>query len=410
MVRRALPLLLSSVCLLAQTQEAAQAPPPAAPPAAPAPEAAPAPAAAPAFDGAALKAQMEDLLNRVRQLQEDGVLRRAELKAAQAELAKKVTALEALPEQVKTAGEQAKAAVEQVGALDKAGAQARQARMEGERAALQVALTGLAGTRKVLRAPGPLATLEQALTRLQEATALNNQPAFNALMGTVREKLAKGPLGNPLRDPAAMASFFANPFLGSDWVVGSIPYGPGWDSDKVRNLAQGLEAVDGATRMAVEVKAGLALVAGLKAEALQAELAGDEVLGRILGVLDPGAAGTTAPDPETLATRVEAAYKPLLEAIPHGPLPAPSRDALVALIGAREDVQALALADQFLLQRMLGATNGLAVTFGKFRQEAPGKDVPALDALVKAAEAARPLLKAPAAPTLAIAQLEAAGY
>ena len=410
MVRHALPLLFSSVCLLAQTPEASPAPAPA--PAAQATAPAPAPppvtaaAAAPAADGTALKAQLEDLLNRVRQLQEDGVLRRAELKAAQAELAAKVTALEALPVQVKAAGDQAKAAVDQVAALDRQDAQARLARLEGERAALQMALTGLAGTRKALRAPGPLVNLEQALTQLQEATALNHQPAFNALLATVKDKLAKGPLGSPLRDPAVMSNFFANPFLGSDWVVASVPYGPGWESDKLKNMQQGLDAVDGATRMAVELKTGQAQIAGLKAEALQLELASDELLTRVLGLLDP--AGT--PEPEVLAAKAEAAYKPLLDALAKGPLPAANRAALVALIGARNDVQALTLTEQLLLQRMLGTTSSLAVTFGRFRQEAPGKDLPALDALLKAAEATRPLLKAPAPSSLAIAQLEAAGY
>jgi len=404
MVRRALSLLFSSACLWAQPQDAAPAPAPAAqaPAPAPTPAAAPAP---PAVDGAALKAQMEELLNRVRQLQEDGVLRHGELKAAQAALATQVTALEALPEQVKVAGAQAKAAADQVTALDRQGAQVRLARLEGERTSLQVALTGLAGTRKTLRTPGPLVNLEQALTRLEEATALNQQPAFNALLATMKDKLAKGPLGHPLRDPAVMSHFFANPFLGSDWIVASVPYGPGWESDKLRNMEQGLDAVDGATRMAVEVKTGQALVAGLKAEALQLEFAGDEVLNRVLALLDPS--GT--PDPESLAARVELAYKPMLEATAHGPLPEATRTALAALIGARNEVQALTLTQQFLLQRMLGMTNALAVTFGRFRQDAPGRDLPALDALSSAVEATRPLLKA--SPSLsAIAQLEAAGY
>jgi hypothetical protein len=361
-----------------------------------------------------LKAQLDDLQNRLRLQQEDGILRGAEGKAALAELAKKLAALEGLPAQVKTAGDDAKLSWERSTALEQRSRLQLQARLEGQRDALQAVLSGLALSGKALRGPGPLAGLDLALDQFLEATALTSQPGFNALVATVKDKLSKGPLGNPLREPAVMNAYFANPVLGSNWLVAAVPFGPGWDSDKLKTLEKGLGAVDVATRMDLEAKTARILVAALKGEAAQLQTMVDEQLLATQGLLDPAASGSAAVDGELLASKAEAAFKPLLEAATHSGLTPADRDGLVALLGARTDLQGLMLEQRHLLGRMLGLADGVTVTFTRFRLDEPGRSLPALENLLKAAGETKGRLKAALAPHgpegKALARLEAAGY
>ena len=412
MVLRVLPCLLCAATLVAGVQDPSPAPqPPSAPglppPAVPSTQPAPSSGA----DLTALKAQLDDLQIRLRQQQEDGILRLGELKAAQAELraaladlARQLALLEALPAQIKLIGDQAKAGADRGAALDLQQAAQLQARLEGERGALQALLIRLGQGLKATQA-GPLAGLEQALAQLQEATALVSQPGFTALVATVKDKLAKGPLGAPLKDAATMNSFFANPVSGSNWMVAAVAYGPGWESDKLRNLDKALGAADAATRMAVDLKAARALLAGLKGEAAFLQISAEERLAQVQALLDPNG---TPLDAEALAAKAPAAYKPLLDAIPAG-LSAANRDTLVLLIATRNELQVLLLAQRLLLSRMLGAASSIAATFAPFRQEPA---LAALDALIKSAEESRAKLKtllaAPEPRDLAI--LEAATY
>ena len=148
MVLRVLPCLLCAATLVAGVQDPSPAPqPPSAPglppPAVPSTQPAPSSGA----DLTALKAQLDDLQIRLRQQQEDGILRLGELKAAQAELraaladlARQLALLEALPAQIKLIGDQAKAGADRGAALDLQQAAQLQARLEGERGALQALL------------------------------------------------------------------------------------------------------------------------------------------------------------------------------------------------------------------------------------------------------------------------------
>ena len=361
-----------------------------------------------------MKLQLDDLQNRLRQQQEDGILRMAELKTALGDLVKKLAVLEGLPAQVKASGDEVKAAGERSAAQDKQNLLQVQVRLEAERAALQAVLAGAGSARKALQFPGPLAGLDLALGRVHETMALPLQPGFTTLVATVKDKLAKGPLGNPLREPALTGSYFANPVLGSAWVTAAVEYGPGWESDKLRNLDKALGAVDMATRMAVEVKTAQAQVGGLKVEAglLQAEV--DEAMLLVQGLVDPAASGSVLQDGEALALKVETAFKPLLDAAAQGGLAPADRDVLVALIAARNDLQALVLTQRLLLVRMAGVVDTLAVTFGHCSKEEPCKDLPALTVLVKALAEGQVRLKAalatqgPAGKVLA--RLQASAY
>ena len=388
------------------------APLPLPPPAQPAPASQPTPAPGP--DTAVLKLQLDDLQNRLRQQQEDGIVRLAEFKTTLADLVKKLAALEGLPAQVKASGDEARAAGARSAALDKQHLLLIQARLEGDQAALQAVLAGAVTARKTLQALGPLTGVDLALGRVQETMALPVQPGFTALVATVRDKLAKGPLGNPLRDPAVTSHYFDNPILGSAWLSGAVDYGPGWESDKLRNLDKALGALDMATRMVIEVKTARAQVSGLKAEAALILAEVDEALLLTQGLVDPAASGSAIQEGDALALKVETTFKPLLEAAAKGGLAQPEREALVALIAARHDLQALVLTQRLFLVRMAGVADSLALTFGRCSQEEPCKDLPALAVLVKAVAETQARLKVALATQgpagKALAKLQAAAY
>ena len=422
------PLLLCSLSLLAQDVPALPEVPPApvaAPVVAPAPAVAP---AAPAVDGklvgelAALKAELEALQVRLRQLGEDDILRGAELKKAQGDMARKLTALEALPEQIKGAGDQARAAeaqskaiAERLAGQESGQAVLLQARLEGERKALVAVLDRLGGVQKELQGAGPLEALEKSLLQFEEGNLLGNNPQFNAVLAFVKDKLAKGPLGTPLKDPASTRAYFANPALGASWMVSAIPMGPGWESDKLKNLEKGLDAVDQATRLEVETRTGLTLLAGLRREAGFLRAATDELLRHAQVLLDPEAASSAALEGEALAAKAEAAFKPMLEALAQSGLTAANRDSLVELACARDEAQSLILEHRLLLRRMLGVAAGLSETFTAFQKQTPARNLPALEPLLKAAEETRGRLGATiinnaVAFSKDVARLETAGY
>jgi hypothetical protein len=410
MTLRASTLLLCSLGIQALAQE-----PPPAPVPAPLPQVAPAPAppAEPrSEDAAALKAALEALQTRVRQQGEDELLRSAELKRALADLQKQLAALEALPLQMKVVEDQAKAADERLAAADKARLQQVQARLDGEAKALLAALQRLGILHKELQGFGPLGALEKALGQFQEATSLANQPAFQAVIGVVKDKLLKGPLGNPLKDPATQNNYFGNPTLGASWTVAAVLLGPGWgDGDKLKNLEKGFGAVDVASRMDGDLKAAQALVAALKGEVALQLAAAEETQQRAKALLDPAAAALEA---EVLAAKVEAAFKPLVAALAQGGLEAGSRDALVELLAVRAEARFRLWEHRLLLDRLVAGAAGLGEQFGRYRKDAPGRDLPALETLLKGIDEARGRCKALAAILPAegreFAQLEAAGY
>ena len=406
-------LLLCTLGLSVLAQEAA--PPSPAPAPVPTPVTAPAPQ--PAADAvhpselAALKADLEALQKRVRQQEEDEILRSVEARKAQAELTKKLALLEALPEQVKLAVEQTKAAQDQSTAQAKLQADLLRARLDGERRTLMAALKRLGMAHKELQELGPLTSLERALSQFQESTGLVSQPDFNALLAFVKDKLAKGPLGNPLKTPSVSNAYFANATLGGNWAVAAVQFGPGWESDKLKKLERALAAVDTATRLEGELKAEQVLLAQLKREVILLQSSIEETLQHALALLDPGA---SALDGEALNTKAEAVFKSLLEAVALGGLSPAQREALVELCVARDEAQARLLERRTLLGRIAAAAGGLMDTFGRYRKEASGQEFPALEPLIKAAEDARGRLKAllnnPGLEGKELAQLECAGY
>jgi len=430
MALRVLPLLLCALGLGALAQEPAPLPTPLptpspAPPLAPQPPpAAPAPEARP-DDLAALKASLESLQNRLRQQEEDGILRLADLRKAQAEFQKKLAALEALPAQMKGAEELVKAAGERVEAQEKAQAALVQARLAGERKALVAALARLEGIQKELQA-GPLGDLDKALAQGLEACRLTAQPQFNEVLEVIKGKLLKGPLGSPLRDTATMGGYFSNAPLAVGWSTAAILNGPGWDSDKLKNYEKVYNALDAATRLDGDLKTGQALLGELKGEAALLLTAVEETARRAQLQLNPLATApaplATAPPPlatapaplegEAFAVLVEGAFKPLAEA-PGGFTPA-NRDTLAELVGIRFEAEARSLEHRLLLRRMAAFASSLGQTFAARRKEASGRDLPALDALLKAVELAqgrlRTLVNTQPPEGRERAQAEAAGY
>ena len=86
----------------------------------------------------------------------------------------------------------------------------------------------------------------------------------------------------------------------------------------------------------------------------------------------------------------------------------------MALIAARDELQAFVLTQRLLLTRMAGVVDTLAVTFGRCSQEDPSKDLPALAVLVKAVAETQARLKVVLATQgpagKALAKLQAAAY
>jgi hypothetical protein len=360
---------------------------------------------------AALKAAVETLQSRLRQQEEDGILRLTELKKTQAELMMKLAALEALPAQMKSSEDLVKAAGERVEAQEKAQAALVLARLAGERKALLAALGRLDTIQKELQA-GPLGDLDKALAQALEASSLLAQPQFNEVLEVVKGKLLKGPLGSPLKDPATMGGYFSNAPLAVGWSTAAILMGPGWDSDKLKSYEKVYNALDAATRLDGDLKTGQALLGELKGEVSLLLATVEDTAHRAQLQLNPMATAPAPLEGEAFTALVEAAFKPLAEAL--GGFTAANRETLAELVGIRFEAEARSLEHRLLLRRMAACASGLGQTFAARRKEASGRDLPALDALARAVELAqgrlRTLVNAQPPEGRERALAEAAGY
>ena len=371
----------------------AQDPAPAPAPVPPTPPMVQAPASGDSKEVAALRAALETMEKRLLQMGEDEILRLAELKKNHAEMAKKLAGLGALPEQVKAAEDLVKAMTERLAAQDKRQATQMQARLDLEQQAFHALARRLCLARKELQGLESLGALEMALIQYHKATSLASNPDFKAVVEVVKDKLSKGPLGNPLKGPAA-DSFFFNPIVGADWTVASVPWWPGWgDGDKLKNLEKALRAVDLATRMDVEVKAGMILVSSLKAEVGLLKASIEETIQRAQSLVDP-ATDNAGMDGEVLAAKSGAFFKPFADDLAQGGLTPAHRDRLAELQAILAEAQMRLLERRLLLCRIVSVSGSLAETFGSYSAESSGKGNAALDTLFGATRDAHGRLKA----------------
>jgi hypothetical protein len=377
------------------------APAPAPPPAPAASAATPPPAEAPdtahRADLTALRTDLEAALARQQALGEAQARRLQELAAALEEARKAIPDLAPLAESVKAGQEQIKALQQQRTAR-------LQARLEAEQAAYPAALKRMEDLQVDLVLLDPLPGLATRLAALQQAAAIQANPEFQPLLALLKDKLAKGALGEPLKDPAATASLLANPYGASAWTLSGCIQAGGW-SDKTPNYARAVAAIDVATRMDADLKAALQRADCLRLEvaASLSDLAEARVAAQRL--VDPAVASPVAMASEAFKGSTDAFFKALLA-------PAPKEEALRGTLGALAEVRSEArvrlLERRFLVNRMSAFTQNLAATFGPFAKEGPCKGMPALAELMASLARAQDKLKAALAdPAFAARELAA---